>query len=167
MAAHDDDQHESVQQIGGRPHRVHHLKDDAVRVIGTVAKPLRSEFRLADVGQLLVGAFIMALPLAFTEEVWDLGRDLSHGRVLVIFLVSVLTLALFVWTLFYQGEGDHYRGHFLKRVTAAYIVTFCVALFLMILVDKAPLDDLWLTFSRTVIVAFPASFSATAVDFVK
>jgi hypothetical protein len=37
----------------------------------------------------------------------------------------------------------------------------------MILVDKAPLDDIQLTLSRVIIVSFPASFSATAVDFVK
>jgi len=167
MTHRDENHHGSLHLIDGRAHRVHHLRDDTGTIIGTIAKPLRSQFRLADLGQLLVGAFVMALPLAFTEEVWDLGRDLSHGRVLAIFLASILTLALFIWTLFYQDEGEHYRGTFLKRVGSAYFITFCVALFLMILVDKAPLDDLWLTLSRTIIVAFPASFSATAVDYVK
>ena len=46
-------------------------------------------------------------------------------------------------------------------------MTFVVALFLLILIDQAPLDNIQLALSRTVIVAFPASFSATAVDFVK
>ena len=167
MSDSDDRKQSTLQRINGKLHEVHHLRNDAGEVIGATARPLKVEFGIADLGQLIVGAFVMALPLAFTEEVWNLGRDLSGGRILVIFLVSVITLALFVWILFYQGEDARYTGHFLARVGAAYAVTFGVAFLLMLLVDKAPLDNLPLALSRTVIVAFPASFSATAVDFVK
>ena len=167
MSSSDDGQHKDFHRIQGKLHSVHHLKDHAGQLIGTVVKPLKGEFRLEDLGQLIVGAFVMALPLAFTEEVWNLGADLSGGRILAIFVTSLATLALFIWTLFYQGEGDAFRGDFLKRVASAYVTTFFVALFLMILVDKAPLDDIQLALSRTIIVAFPASFSATVVDFVK
>ena len=148
----------SVHRVGGRLHTIHHLRDEAGGLIATVAKPLKTEFRLADLGQLVVGAFVMALPLAFTEEVWDLGANLSNDRILAIFLASLVTLAMFIWTLFYQGEGDAYRGHFLKRVLSAYLATFAVALFLLVLIGQAPLDDLRLTLARTVLVAFPASF---------
>ena len=37
----------------------------------------------------------------------------------------------------------------------------------LILFDKAPMDDPRLVFHRTVLVAFPAAFAATAVDFMK
>jgi len=47
------------------------------------------------------------------------------------------------------------------------MVTFLVALLLLFLFDKAPLDDMGATFTRTIFVAFPASFAATAVDFMK
>ena len=46
-------------------------------------------------------------------------------------------------------------------------MTFCVSLTLLFLFDKAPLDDLKVTLTRTILVAFPASFAATAVDFLK
>ena len=156
-----------LQRMNGRLHAIHQLRNEAGDVVGTVARPLKVEFHLQDFGQLVVGAFVMALPLAFTEEVWNLGEELSSARILMILLVSIITLALFVWLLFYQGEGARYTSHFVARVVVAYAATFCVALLLMLLVDKAPLDDLSLTLSRTVIVAFPASFSATVVDFVK
>jgi hypothetical protein len=42
-----------------------------------------------------------------------------------------------------------------------------VAFLLLFLFDKAPLDDLGTTLTRTIIVAFPSAFAATAVDFVK
>jgi uncharacterized membrane protein len=35
------------------------------------------------------------------------------------------------------------------------------------LFDKAPLNDMGVTLTRTVLVAFPASFAATAMDFLK
>jgi uncharacterized membrane protein len=50
---------------------------------------------------------------------------------------------------------------------SAYLVTFLVSFLLLFLFDKAPLDDLGLTLTRTILVAFPASFAATAVDFMK
>lgn len=49
------------------------------------------------------------------------------------------------------------------RAVAAYVVTFAVSFLLLFLFDKAPLDDLQLSVTRTILVAFPASFAATAV----
>lgn len=125
------------------------------------------EFRLEDLGQLVAGACVMALPVTLTEEVWNLGETLSLGRTLVILALSLLTLAGFVWGLFYGKRITEYQGHFFKRAASAYVVTFLVALLLLFLFDKAPLDDLRLTLTRTIIVAFPSSFAATAVDFMK
>jgi len=67
--------------------------------------------------------------------------------------------------------SQHYK-HLLisikiKRAASAYVVTFLVSLLLLFLFDKAPLDDLRVTLTRTILVAFPASFAATTVDFMK
>jgi len=99
--------------------------------------------------------------------VWDLGEQLSTGRTLLILAVSVLTLAGFIWALFYGRRFKDYPGQFLKRAVSAYLVTFAVAFLLLWLLDKAPLDNLGVALTRTVLVAFPASFAATAVDFMK
>jgi uncharacterized membrane protein len=125
------------------------------------------EFRLEDFGQLVAGACAMALPVAFTEEVWDLGEQLSLGRTLSVLAFSMLTLTGFIWGLFYGRRIKYYLGHFLKRAASAYLVTIAVAFLLLWLVDKAPLDNLGVALTRTVLVAFPASFAATAVDFMK
>jgi len=154
-------------RIDGRLHLVHHIRDDQGNVITTVTGPLKVEFRLEDLAQLVAGACVMALPVALTGEVWDLGKTLSIGRTLVIFGVSILTLAGFIWGLFYGRRVGQYKGHFLKRVLSAYVVTFLVAFLLLFLFDQAPLDDLRVTLTRTVIVAFPAAFAATVVDFLK
>lgn len=156
-----------LQRVDGRLHFVHHVQDDKGNVVSTVTGPLKVEFHLTDLMQLVAGATVMALPVSLTEEVWDLAGDLTIGRTLLILAVSLLTLAGFIWSLFYGNRIRQYPGHFLKRCLSAYLVTFFVAFLLLFMFDKAPLDDLGLTLTRTIIVAFPASFAATAVDFMK
>ena len=49
----------------------------------------------------------------------------------------------------------------------AYLVTLGIALAVLLLIDKAPIDDLSLAMRRAVLVAFPAAFAAAAVDYIK
>ena len=155
------------QQVDGQLHFVHHVRDENGNVVSTITGPLKVEFHLSDFMQLVAGATVMALPVSLTEEVWDLAADLSPGRAILILAASLLTLAGFIWSLFYGKRIKEYPGHFVKRCVSAYLVTFLVSFLLLFLFDKAPLEDLELTFTRTVLVAFPASFAATAVDFMK
>jgi len=157
----------TVREADGRLHVVHTVTDEQGNRVTTVTGPLKVEFRLEDLGQLVAGACVMALPVSLTEEVWNLGEQLSVWRTLLILAFSVLALAGFIWGLFYGRRVKDYRGHFLKRAFSAYLVTFAVAFLLLWLFDKAPLDDLRVALTRTILVAFPASFAATAVDFMK
>ena len=161
------DSSKATHRIDGRLHLMHHIRDEEGNLITTVTGPLKVEFRLEDLCQLLAGACVMALPVALTGEVWDLGESLSIGRTLSILAVSILILAGFIWGLFYGKRIVEYKGHFFKRVLSAYVLTFLVALFLLYLFDQAPLDNMRVTLTRTVLVAFPASFAATVMDFLK
>lgn len=154
-----------IHHIDGRPHLIHHVQDEEGNPVATVSGPLKVEFHLEDFMQLIAGASIMALPVAMGSDVWSLGTELSAGRALTIFTLSILTLGAFIWALFYGKRINEYRGHFVRRVVSAYLVTFLIAFLLLFLFDKAPLDDLQVTLTRTILVAFPASFAATAVDF--
>jgi uncharacterized membrane protein len=109
----------------------------------------------------------MGIPFAFTEEVWMLGETLPLGRVVLIWLVSVFTLAVFVHSLFYPEGISEHRRDFTLRVALAYTVTFLVAMNLLILIDKGPLDGALLAVKRAVLIAFPASFAAASVDYLK
>jgi len=110
VSAGEDPNTSELQRIDGRLHFIHHIRDDQGNVITTVNGPLKVEFRLADFGQLVAGACVMALPVALTEEVWDLGETLSLGRTMAILIVSVLTLASFVWGLSYGTRITQYPG---------------------------------------------------------
>jgi len=144
---------------------VHYVTDEHGNKIPTVTGPLKVEFRMQDLAQLVAGACVMALPISLTGEVWDLGTTLSIGHTVLILCFSILAMCGFIWGLFYGKQLVKYHRHFIKRAVSAYLVTFCVAFLLLFLFDKAPLNELRVTFTRTVIVAFPAVFAATAVDF--
>ncbi len=161
-----DESRAAYRRIGGQLHTIQEIRDEAGRLIDTVTKPLKVEFRLRDVGQLLAGAFMMGIPVALAEEVWVLGETLPPGRILLIALLTILVLALFIWGLFYGGHLAEFKFDFFKRVTVSYLVTLGVSLLLLALFGKAGFD-LSLAIRRAVIVAFPAAFAASAVDYIK
>lgn len=157
-----------VERRNGRLHSIQEVRDSAGKLLSQVAKPLQVEFHGDDIAQLVAGACALAIPVAFTEEVWTLGSTLSSGRIVLVALATVLSLAFFVRSLFYPGKNLHeYRFEFVKRVIASYLTTLAVAMLLLILIDKGPFDDLALGLKRAVLIAFPASFAATAVDYIK
>ncbi len=167
MSSSEKDESVSVRRIDGRLLSVRELKDASGKIIGTVTKQLKVEFKMDDVFQLVVGALVMAIPIAYAEEVWVLGETLTAGRIFLVSAASVVTLAVFVWSLFYDRHIGEYKADFAKRVMVAYLVTLGIALGVLLLIDKAPIDDLSLVMRRAVLVAFPAAFAAAAVDYIK
>lgn len=124
-----------------------------------------SELRVRDMAELLAGAIVMAFPIAITEEVWDLGEELSLLRITLIALGSILFIALLVWALFQRGHPPEHRRDFLRRVLAAYGLALFVAAMILFAVGRLELlTDPLVGLKRSVLVAFPASFAATAVD---
>ena len=135
------------------------------RITGLELKTELIAFVEHQFAQLVIGACVLAIPIAFTEEVWVLGQQLPAVNIIGIAITSIVFLAFFAYFIFYQ---DHLRGHewqFLLRVGAAYLVTFSVAALLLTLFDKCPWStDPATALKRVVLVTFPASFSATVVD---
>lgn len=157
-----------VERIQGELHTVRSLFDQSGNVVHRVVTPLMVELRWRDVVQLIVGACVLAIPIAFTEEVWVLGEELPMVNVVGIALMSIVFLSLFAYFIFYQ---NHLRGHgfdYLKRVAAAYLITFFVSALLLTLFGKCPWGtETLIAIKRTILVAFPACFSATLVDSLK
>jgi len=68
--------------------------------------------------------------------------------------------------LFYGGHIAEFRFDFFKRVIVSYLVTLGVSLLLLALFGKAG-PDVSLAIRRAVIVAFPAAFAASSVDYIR
>jgi uncharacterized membrane protein len=157
----------NVHEIGGRLHSVEEIRDASGKVISNIATPLRSELKWEDIAQLIAGAFMLGAPVAFTEEVWILGEALPPERVILVFVLSILINGFFVKMMFYRDNLSEYRFEFILRVFASYAVALLVALLLLAIIDKGPLDDPLLALRRAVIIAFPACFAAVAVDYIR
>ena len=85
----------TVKRIGGYLHRVVPIVDGAGKVLDYALSPLMVEFRLRDLMQIIVGASILAVPVAFTEETWNLGAQLPLANVLGLSILSLLFIAFF------------------------------------------------------------------------
>ncbi len=108
----------------------------------------------------------MAFPVASAGEIWDLGKELSLLRVSGFAVASIVFLALFVYGLHHHGQPQENRLEgFAARVFTTYGLTVLISALLLFGVDRLELlSDPLLALKRTILVAFPASFAATAVD---
>lgn len=157
-----------VKRIDGQLHSVRELVDESGKVVQRLATPLMVEFKSGDLAQIVIGSMVLAIPVAATEEVWNLGEELSWFRIGMIVLCSVVITGLFVYVQFYRGQLREHRTEYAKRVIATYVATLAVAGLLLWLFDKHDLANApAVTVKRAIIVAFPATFSATIVDSLK
>ena len=68
-----------VQSVGGCLDRVVPSADGAGDIISHALKPLVVELRPRDLMQVTVGASVLAVPVALTEETWRLGQTLPSA----------------------------------------------------------------------------------------
>lgn len=124
-----------------------------------------NRFSARDVAEIALGACIMAFPVAVTEEVWNLGAELSTLRVLLFALASLFFLGLLILLLHHHEVKGADTRQFFQRVVSTYGVTLLISAALLIGVDRFDLlAEPVVSLKRTILVAFPASFAATVVD---
>ena len=158
----------TIQRIGGYLHRIVPIVDNTGKVISHATRPFMVEVRARDVMQMMVGASILAIPVGFTEETWNLGTTLPLRNVLALTCISLLFIAAFVYFNFYRFHLKGYRWQFVKRVFGIYVVALAVVAVLLTIIDKCPwgIDNV-VAMKRVIIVAFPASMSAAVSDMLK
>lgn len=157
-----------IVNVAGKMREIVMIQDKAGNVIDKFMNPLMLEFRPKDVIQVIVGASILAIPVAFTEEVWSLGATLPTINVLGILCVSLLFISIFVYYNYYRKHFREHRAEFVKRVSSTYILSFLVVAVFLTLIQKAPWQVDWLLASkRAILVTFPASMSAAVADMIK
>ena len=153
-----------VQRINGDLHEVTPVRDDDGNVTHHIRR-LHVELTPKDRVQIIVGASILAIPTAFTEEVWTLGSDLPWISVIILMVMSLVFIGLFIYLNSYQRHMALHRGDFLNRLISTYLFSLVVVGILLLVVGKAPwLTDPALALKRTIIGTLPASMSATVTD---
>ncbi len=158
----------TVKRVGGYLHKVIPIMDRSGRVLSYVLRPFMVEFRPRDLFQIIVGASVLAIPVAFTEEAWELGIQLPLNNVLILGGLSLLIIACFVYFHTYRFNFRGHEFNYVKRVFATYFVSLAVVGILLTIIEKCPwgLDNI-LAVKRIIIVAFPATMSAAISDTLK
>ncbi len=158
----------NVVRVNGVLKEITTVFNEAGEVAHKITQPLMVEFYPRDLMQVIVGSVLLAIPVGFTQEVWDLGETMPMANTFLFMFVSICFIGIFVYSNFYRRHFHEHQFEFIKRVVAIYISSFIVAGVFLILIDKAPWSiDATLAFKRTILVAFPASLSATLADMVK
>ena len=157
-----------LKRINGVLHRVVPIADEAGKIIHYAVKPLMVELHLRDVMQIIVGAVILAIPVGFTQEVWDLSHTLPGINVFLIAIFSLSFIAVFVFYNFYRNHIKGFEFDYVKRVLVIYFLSLLVVAVLMTMIGQADwVADAKAAIKLIVIVAFPASMSATLSDTIK
>ena len=159
-----------VERLGrnGYLHRIIPIVDKSGNVVQRLVKPLEVEFRLRDLLQTVVGASILAIPAAYTEETWDLGSELGAANIIGIAVMSLCFIATFVYYNFYMSYFAQFKAQYFIRVIATYLISLLVVATLLTLIDKTQWGvDNALAIKRIVVVGFPAAMSATVADAIK
>lgn len=161
-------QDEMVKRVEGYLHRVVPIMDATGKVLDYTLKPLMIEFKPRDVMQVIVGASLLSIPVAFTEETWVLGAELPLANVVGLSALSILFIGLFVYYNFYRLNFKGHALEFIKRVSGTYILSLLVVALLLSIINKCPWSTDYITaIKRILIVAFPASMSAAVSDSIK
>lgn len=154
-----------IHRIDGQLYETIIIKDDEGKRVQQFDIPLKVELKIQDVLEIIVGASILAVPVAFTEEVWNMGDDLGWFNIALLNMVALLFLGGFMYYKNYRKHLAMYRGEFYKRLISTYLLSIIIVALLLTIVGKCPwLSDFDLALKRVLIGSFPAAMSATVTD---
>lgn len=157
-----------IVRIDGKLKEIVTVKDAEGKVLHKILKPLMVEFYPRDALQVITGAALLAIPVGFTEEVWNLGASLPLKNAIWFMIISVLFMGSFIYYNFYRNNLSQHKLEFTKRIVSTYILSFLVVTVLLGMIQLTPwMTDPILAFKRTTLVTFPSSLSAAIVDVVK
>ena len=161
-------QKSEVKRINGYLKEVVTFFDASGKPLSQVMNPLMTELKPRDILQIFVGAFLVAAPLCFTEEVWTLSVELKRLNVYALGLISYVTAALFIYFNFYRYRLRGNFVEFIKRIVATYAITTSSIIFILLLIDKLPIETQpFVAIKRVIIIGFPALFGAVISDNLK
>ncbi|MBF0586235.1 DUF2391 family protein [Prosthecochloris sp. N3] len=118
-----------------------------------------------DIGQVIIGAAALSVPIAFSEESWHFGQTLPPANLFVIVLLSLGFIMLFAYQSIFQGRVSGRIPAFLFRSALDYLITLAVVAIVLLALDRLPLlQDPSLALKRMIVISFPASMGAVVVD---
>jgi uncharacterized membrane protein len=133
-----------------------------------IVKPIIPTFKIKDMMQIIIGASILAVPVGFTEETWNLGASLPMLNIIGLLALSLTFISLFTYYEYHKHATEGRQKEYVKRVIATYLLSFLIVAVILGLIQRTPWSLDWaLAFKRVVIVTFPSSLSGVIADSIK
>lgn len=126
---------------------------------------MKLSFNLEDASQVAIGAFALAVPIAFSEEAWKLGETLPFSNLVMVFVLSISLLSFFAYESVFQGNIKHRVPVFLWRIVIAYTITMLVVALVLFSLNKFPIHtETIVALKRLIVISMPASMGGIIVD---
>ncbi|NJE05860.1 DUF2391 family protein [Thermococcus sp. M36] len=122
-----------------------------------------------DIAQEIVGAITFALPFLFTAELWEIARDISLGRSLAIFLMTLAVAYLFIAKSRIGNLKREELFHVPKRLLTVTAIAYIISagmIYLYGINRMADFNQIQYV-NATVLISTFAVIGAIAVDMVK
>jgi uncharacterized membrane protein len=118
-----------------------------------------------DIIQVIIGASALTIPVAFSEEAWNLSRTLPTLNVIILLFLSLLLVSLYSIQGIFSGNINHRIVQFISRTFIVYGVTMIVVFLVLFAINRMPiLGEPLIAFKRIVLISFPASLGGVIVD---
>ena len=118
-----------------------------------------------DVIQVVVGASALAVPVAFSEESWNLSRTLPIQNIVFLIFLSVSFMGLYSFHSIFQGDIKYRLTIFIYRNILDYGLTLLVVFIVLLALNRMPIiSETTVAIKRVIILSFPASMGAVVVD---
>lgn len=157
-----------IIDVDGHSREIVTVRDKKGKIVHKIMQPLMIRFHSKDLLQVIIGATILAIPVGFTEETWNLGESLPLFNIFAFLVLSLIFISAFVYHHYYRTTLKKHKYEFMKRVAFTYAFSFLVVALILGLIQRTPWTIDWLlAFKRVVIVTVPASMSAAVVDVLK
>ncbi|MEX2017615.1 MAG: DUF2391 family protein [Candidatus Pacearchaeota archaeon] len=130
------------------------------------------DFDVHDLFQVIIGATILAVPLGFTQETWDLGANLPLLNIIILMTITLFFISIFTYFHYHRHhikeDPQHHISRMIKRVFITYVFSFIIVAALLTTIQIAPwTTDSLLAFKRVAIVTLPSALGATISDTIK
>ena len=130
------------------------------------------KFGVQDILQIIVGAFVLAVPVGFTQEVWELGEILPVFNTIIVIILTLFFITIFTYSHYHRehlhANPKYHLAEIAKRVLSTYIISFIIVTILMSSIKITPLfiNNIH-SFNIIVLVTFPAAIGAVISDRIK
>jgi len=122
-------------------------------------------FDAEDAAQVAVGAFTLAVPVAFTQEAWNLGESLPGLNLAFLVGLSLIFLSIFAYHSVFSGQIRTKGVAFAARLILGYLLALMIVALVLFALNRLPLlSDPLIAIRRVLVVGMPASMGAIITD---